>query len=171
MKKIVIGILFTVFLLSGCSTDIGSNDGVSEVTVSINGHNISCVGIESDDMANKSDFTDLTKSVDDLYYVSFDDSVELSFGFTPKEPVLKVYDRILENDGSDKYSDELTDVIEVPLNNNRGSFILKEHKAAMLSSDLKDYESGKTVRGFSFSVEYEEKNYLYMFAVRTDAGN
>ena len=139
----------------------------------INGQKISCIGMESDipaDTADLSVFTDLTNSANDLQYVSFNDSVELSFGFIPKDTMLEIYDRILTNDGSDKYSSNVMDVISITLNDeNSGSFIINKNKATMLSSDLEDYEPGKAIRGFSFSVECEKKNYLYAFVIQTDA--
>ena len=175
MKKhfILIAILFTfVLLLSGCKTDKQADAEIPKVDISVNGQRLLCVGKQSDeaaDAAGLSGFDELIKSENELPYIHLGDSVEFLFGFTPKENELTVYDRILTNTGSDKYAADATETINLNLTENKCGFDLTENPAAMASSDSEDYESGKTIRGFSFSVKYEGKEYLYAFAVRTDA--
>lgn len=75
-------------------------------------------------------------------------------------------DFILKEDGTAKYDKKTVKTSQVSFQKGVGSFVLNENPAAMLSSDSKDYASGKTIRGFKLICSNMKE---YVFILRSDA--
>ncbi len=82
-----------------------------------------------------------------------------------------VTDTVIRQDGSMKY-DERAAVKNVSpeISENVVSFPLDAHWAAMLSSNLADYEQGAVWRCFEVTCEWGNNSCIYTFCVRTDVG-
>ena len=147
-------------------------DEIPKIDIFSNNTPILCVGVQSDAspaLSELPNFKSIMKKLDNLPYIKLGDKIEFELPPEVKESKIKVYDRILFNNGSDKYSTNVINIIDVDLADKKVSFNLDENKAAFLSSDLNDYAFGAIIRGFSFSLEINGQKYLYAFALRTDA--
>lgn len=172
LKHLFLILLLITALLSGCQFNNNDDSQAPTIKVTANGQEINCIGMISDDSPNEADlsiFTELITSKNELCFVNLGENIELSCEFATELSEITLYDRILTDAGLNKYDNELTQELKVELDKNKGSFSLNSSSAAFLSSDSRDFESGETLRGFSFSLEHDGKDYLYCFAVHTDA--
>ncbi|MDQ2086992.1 hypothetical protein RBH29_11195 [Herbivorax sp. ANBcel31] len=174
-RRVFLCLLFCgVLTISGCTMSNQANSEPPKVDVSINGQPISVIGAQSEESASAANLTNFVelvknKNIEELPYVDLGDSIELVFDFMPEKDELVVYDRLLRKTGADKYAKDTMGAINISLVEKKGMLKIISNPAAMLSSHSEDYEKGKSIRGFSFSVKSEGKNYIYAFAIRTDA--
>ncbi len=101
-------------------------------------------------------------------YINLGEIIQIeSMGKVPDTIELKDY--ILNEKGEIKYTAK--EVIEMPIQftDGKGNYKLNPHEAALLSSNSKDYEPGKTIRGFKLTCSWGDKYQCeYAFIVRTD---
>lgn len=87
-------------------------------------------------------------------------------GAVPDSVVL--YDDVLNEDGSLRYTRRETQIMPFELIENKGSFTLGTNPAALLSSNSADYEPGATIRGFRLKCTWGKNVCEYAFIIRTD---
>lgn len=101
-------------------------------------------------------------------YVKLGETVQIKF----KDNLIntcKLEDYILKEDGNLKYKKESIKTTDIIFSNGVGTFILNENLFTNFSSDSKDYEPGKTIRGFKLiSHSVDNKQCEYVFVVKTD---
>ncbi len=101
-------------------------------------------------------------------YILLNKKINLEFmGAVPDKYELTDY--ILLPDGTAKYTESEIKIIPFQLEDNKGSFPLEQNFAAFLSYDMKDYEMGKSIRGFKLNCTFGENTCEYAFVVWSDA--
>jgi hypothetical protein len=101
-------------------------------------------------------------------YIHLGETIQMEVeGAYPDKVELNNY--ILKENGDQKYTGK--EVINIPINftNGKGIFRLEKHMAAFLSSNIEDYEPGKTIRGFRLICSWGENECEYAYIIRTDA--
>jgi hypothetical protein len=115
-------------------------------------------------------FNEIMKANSDIQvpYIHLGETIQIEIrGRVPDTFQLKDY--ILKENGEVKYTEKKAKEILVEFINRKGTFELDSHIPALLSSDSKDYEQGKTIRGFSLTCSWGQNECEYGFIIRTDA--
>jgi hypothetical protein len=77
-----------------------------------------------------------------------------------------MWDHLIDEKGNNIYADKVTINIPLDLKNGKGTFEIKKHMAAALSSY---YVEGKiNIRGFRMIATWGENECEYAFIIRTD---
>ncbi|MNP63489.1 hypothetical protein D3C76_1588940 [compost metagenome] len=79
-----------------------------------------------------------------------------------------LYDYVLNEDGTIKYSSLATETVSIQVSNNVGTFKLNENLSSKFSSNSKDYESGNLLRGFLLITTSGDKQVEYAFVIKSD---
>lgn len=96
---------------------------------------------------------------------------EITVEFQGKAPdSVTLRDELLNSDGSRKYDERVSKVLELAVVDGGVSFSLEPHFAVFLSSSLEDYEPGAVIRGLKLTCSWGENECEYAFAIRTDPG-
>lgn len=111
--------------------------------------------------------SDGKKRVKGVYHIQNVNSY-LHFSDTIPESI-EMYDYVLQEDGTMKYSSLATESVSLELTDKVGSFKLKENLSSKLSSNSNDYEPGKLIRGFRLIGKWDEQLREYAFVIRSDA--
>lgn len=86
--------------------------------------------------------------------------------FTGKTPVsYELKESILNKDGAIKTPQRS---IHIQFTNGSASFNLSENNFSFLSSNIKDYEFGASIRGYRLICKWEDRMQEYAFIIRTD---
>lgn len=186
LKRIFfISVLLGLLVFSGCGTsDSNTNGETSNTTmlspqVSIMAGDIDITPIVKSNVLSMKEDVNNTKLFQSIVsdkkinipYVKLGETVQIKF----KNNIIntcKLEDYILKEDGTLKYKKESIKTTDINFSNGVGIFILNENLFANFSSDSKDYESGKIIRGFKLiSDSIDNKQREYVFIVKTDAMN
>lgn len=101
-------------------------------------------------------------------YIKLGEAFQINFkGNAPDSFELKDY--LLKENGDAKYTGKEVKKIPVSLTVGKGTFKLEPNGAELLSSDSRDYEPGKTIRGFKLICRFGNNECEYGFIIRTDA--
>ena len=184
LKRIFfISVLLGLLVLPGCGTpDSNTNGETSNTTmlspqVSIIAGDIDITPIVKSNVLSMKEDVNNTKLFQSIVsdkkinipYVKLGETVQIKF----KNNLIntcKLEDYILKEDGTLKYKKESIKTTDINFSNGVGSFILNENLFANFSSDSKDYEPGKIIRGFKLiSDSVDNKQREYVFIVKTDA--
>ncbi len=186
LKRIFfISVLLGLLVFSGCGTsDSNTNGETSNTTmlspqVSIMAGDIDITPIVKSNVLSMKEDVNNTKLFQSIVsdkkinipYVKLGETVQIKF----KNNIIntcKLEDYILKEDGTLKYKKESIKTTDINFSNGVGTFILNENLFANFSSDSKDYEPGKIIRGFKLiSDSIDNKQREYVFIVKTDAMN
>lgn len=100
-------------------------------------------------------------------YVPIGEEISVDFGELPPDDYV-LYDYVLNEDGTIKYSSLATETVSIQVSNNVGTFQLNENLSSKFSSDSSDYEPGRLLRGFLFIINTGDVQQEYAFVIRTD---
>jgi hypothetical protein len=108
------------------------------------------------------------KEEKEILYLPLGSKIKVEFETNPPFDV-KLQDRIMKEDGSEKYN-KATNDMNFEYKDGNVSATMDFNPVAMLSSDMKDYEKGAVLRGFIISAKWDKETECeYGFAVYTDA--
>ncbi|MNI08285.1 hypothetical protein D3C73_613150 [compost metagenome] len=100
-------------------------------------------------------------------YVKIGEVVTINFGDIPADNYV-LYDYVLNEDGTIKYSSLATETVSIQVSNNVGTFKLNENLSSKFSSNSKDYEPGNLLRGFLLITTSGDKQVEYAFVIKSD---
>lgn len=100
-------------------------------------------------------------------YVKIGEVVTIDFGDIPSDNYV-LYDYVLNEDGTIKYSSLATQTVTIQVSNNLGTFKLNENLSSKFSSNSKDYEPGNLLRGFRLITIFGDKQEEYAFVIKSD---
>lgn len=101
-------------------------------------------------------------------YVKIGEVISIDFQETPPDQY-ELYDYILNEDGTIKYTSLATETVTLQIDKNVGAFTLNENLSSKFSSDTKDYEPGRLLRGFLLIAQQGDKQQEYAFVIKSDA--
>ncbi|WP_151733429.1 hypothetical protein [Paenibacillus tengchongensis] len=101
-------------------------------------------------------------------YLPIGEEVSIDFGELPPEDYV-LYDYVLNEDGTIKYSSLATETVSIQVNNHAGTFQLNENLSSKFSSDSSDYEPGRLLRGFLLIINTGDEQQEFAFIIRSDA--
>lgn len=101
-------------------------------------------------------------------YVKIGEVISINFQDSPPDQY-ELYDYILNEDGTIKYSSLATETVKLQIDKNIGTFTLNENLSSKFSSDTKDYEPGGLLRGFLLIAQQGDKQQEYAFVIKSDA--
>lgn len=101
-------------------------------------------------------------------YVKIGEVVSINFGEIPTDQFV-LYDYVLNEDGSIKFSSLATETVPIHVSENVGTFKLNENLSSNFSSNSKDYEPGNLLRGFRLITTFGDKQQEYAFVIKSDA--
>ena len=78
-------------------------------------------------------------------------------------------DQILTKEGKLRYGNAATQDVPITFSGSHCEFELLPNYAASLSSNVKDYEPGATIRGFRLTCSWGDNECEYAFVLRTNA--
>ena len=146
--------------ISKVSIDIGNKKTYSTTSKS--------VIKTSSESENSNIFESIIKNTDLVIpYVKLGQEIKINInGATPD--TYELYDYILNDSGKLKYEKQ-TNKISINFIDGQATFILNSNLWANLSSNIEDYEHGKTIRGFKLICSWANKKQEFAFIIRTDA--
>jgi hypothetical protein len=171
-KSYLIVILSLIILLiSACSNTKSNNNEIPKLTVKIGdmdfSSNVSSRKIQKIDKENTKVFQDIIKN-NSISYFPLGTTVKLQLD-NEDSVSYKLLDYVLREDGTLKFKESAIKETDGKFDKGVKSLTLDDNLAIKLSSNLKDYEQGKTVRGFKLIYNYKDQTYEYDFVIRTDA--
>ena len=109
------------------------------------------------------------KKVDDLKYIKNGKKIELVFKESNVKEV-KVKEHILKENGGFKYpTEEEGKEVDLDIDGNNYSFLVKPNYATLLSSDGKDYDKGSITKGYSIEYTVNATKKDFSFVIKGDA--
>lgn len=174
LKKIcLITVLLGVFtMFSSCNKDNdiisnNENSNSSEIILKAGNKNIPAMVISSDANDSDTQFFQSIMSENDITipYVKLGETIQIEFNNTVTN-TYQLKDYILKEDGTPKYEEKTIKTTNIKFDKGIGSFVLNENIWVNFSSNSKDYEPGKTIRGFRLICEDIDKEYV--FIIKTD---
>lgn len=142
-----------------------------EITVKINNQMIGTeLGLNQwDGMAydREDTFKTLMKKSSDIPYFHLGDMISIQFKKNEPDEIT-VMESILTAGGDYKYSDRTEKKVVLNQEDKIYSFQLEPNTASYLSSDLSDYDQGKSIRGFRIVCSWGANECEYGFILRTD---
>ncbi|MBI9014656.1 MAG: hypothetical protein JEZ08_20630 [Clostridiales bacterium] len=111
----------------------------------------------------------MEKGFEVLPYFELGSEITISFDDDLAPDEYELYDYILNENGTPKYTDNEVIKRPISLDKGTGSFSLETHFAALLSSHSNDYKNGTSIRGFKLVCRWGEDECEYGFIIRSDA--
>jgi hypothetical protein len=176
MTKIKVLIISVLVLFSFCTcqnTSSNIEDSPSQISVisendEIN-HVMELIVWNNEEYDEKNIFLSIMSedSDIDIPHVKIGESIDITFNDTAPD-TYELKDYILNDDGSQKYADPTIQTVPIEFDGGAGSFILERNWAVGLSSDMKDYAKGATIRGFKLVCSWGDNMCEYAFIIKTD---
>lgn len=173
----LVGIVIAIVLLiSACSNPKGKRNEVSQnempkLTVKIGdidfSSNVSSKRIQKIDKENTEVFQDIIKS-DSISYFPLGTNVKLELD-NEDSVSYQLLDCVLKEDGTLKFQKSTIKETDRKFDKGIDSFTFDENLAVNLSSISKNFQQGKTIRGFKLIYNWKEQMYEYDFVIRTDS--
>ncbi len=176
MKRLLV-LLMVLALFVPVWADAQGMSGPPEVRVLVNDVEIPCVTVlnkwNGATVKRMATFPTLVEQQQGREVPYCEPGAEVRVKFSAPVPDrAELSDRILNPDGTDKYSapdqPDVQSLTEFP--DGWISFELEPNPMSMLSSDGADYEPGASLRGFLLKCWWGENECEYAFMLRTDAG-
>jgi len=162
-------IFFSFILLYGC---YGKMSEPPEIQVTSDGREISyVVGLNkwNGSVYDREDtFQTIMKEKADIPYIKLKKEIQIEFKGTLPDSI-KLQNFILNCDGKIKYTEKEVQTIPIEFSNKKGTFVLTQNIASMLSSNSADYEPGASIRGFRLYCSWGENDCEYAFIISSDA--
>ncbi len=174
MRKYLLFVLLLLIMLTSTACDDIVHNEPPEISIKVGDKEVGyVVGLNQWDGAiydREDTFLTIMKEGSDIEvpYAHLGEIIEIVFkGATPDKYELKDY--ILMENGLIKYTEKEGIERPIELTNGKATFELDMHWAAFLSSHSKDYEQGRTFRGFRLTCSWGNNECEYGFVIRTDA--
>lgn len=170
-------LLALVIILSACNSQKieGNLSAIDTTSIKISAGNTDLTDTlkkkEGIDSVEKDDSSLFESIIADekitIPYVKIGEVVKVNFGdILPDHYVL--YDYVLNEDGTIKYSSLATETVTLQVSNNVGTFKLNENLSSKFSSNSKDYKPGHLLRGFLLINTFGDKQQEYAFVIKSD---
>lgn len=153
--------LFAILILTSSAAD--GTPSVGTIAVAETGESIPflCSG-------NTEDFTQLVgNNWRDIIYLKLNSTIRIAQRNQPD--MVEIEDRMLREDGTAKYTELAVQKLDYRWENGEIRFVLPFSPSAMLSSNSRDYDPGRSIRGIRVTCAWKYKTLSYVFVVRTDA--
>lgn len=168
-------LLLLIIVISACSNQKAGDKLSDPSAITVNAGETDLTGAlkknEGVELAGKDDSTLFESILADknstIPYVKMGERITVDFGDLPSDRYV-LYDYVLDEDGTIKYTSLATETVSLEVSNNVGTFQLNRSLSSHFSSNSKDYEAGNLLRGFLLTTASGEQQQEYAFVIRSD---
>lgn len=173
LLSLIMILLIILGLMISCSTKTNYKNSSEPPEISVKSNNIDIQYVVGKNIWNGSIYDRLDNfqaimndnSVEDLIYIPIGEEIEVDFkGYIPD--TVEVVDEVVDNLGNVIFNNS-TKSISMKLKDGKGSFIIEEHPAILLSSNSKAFDDG-VLRGIRVTCKWDDNECEYAFIIKTN---